>query len=43
MPIKTKGKCARWGNKGRKYCGKGAKKKAAKQMRAAYANGYKGK
>lgn len=47
MPIK---KCKsglmsgyKWGNSGKCYTGKGAKKKAGKQARAAYANGYKGK
>ena len=46
MPTKkctSKGKSgAKWGNKGKCYTGKGAKKKANKQARAAYANGYKG-
>lgn len=32
-----------WGGHGKIYRGKDAKKKAAKQGRAAYANGYKGK
>ena len=45
MPIKTcktkSGKKGyRWGNHGKCY---GAKEQAEKQMRAAYANGYKGK
>ena len=33
----------RWGNHGKVYAGPGAEKKAAKQGKAAYANGYKGK
>lgn len=32
-----------WGGHGKVYKGAGAKAKAAKQGRAAYANGYKGK
>lgn len=47
MPIKkckSGGKTGRkWGNHGKCYTGKGAKKKAGRQARAAYANGYKGK
>ena len=47
MPVhKTtkNGKTAyQWGKHGKKYTGKGAKKKAAKQGQAAYAHGYKGK
>lgn len=44
MPVKkVSSNCFQWGTSGKKYCGKGAKKKAAKQGRAAYANGYKGK
>lgn len=44
MPTKqVKKGCYRWGKKGKTYCGKGAKKKANKQGRAAYANGYRGK
>ena len=30
----------RWGKKGKVYSGKGAKAKAARQGRAAYAGGY---
>jgi len=33
----------RWGNKGKLYTGKGAKAKAGRQGRAAYANGYRGR
>ena len=45
MPIKKckmkNGKSGyRWGNSGKCY---GAKEQAVKQMKAAYANGYKGK
>jgi len=44
MPVKSVGGgCYKWGNSGKKYCGKGAKSKASAQGRAAYANGYKGK
>lgn len=47
MPVKrcTKGGKSgwKWGNSGTCYVGKGAKAKAEKQGRAAYANGYKGK
>ena len=44
MPIKKVGKnCYKWGKSGKKYCGAGAKSQAEKQMKAAYANGYKGK
>ena len=44
MPIKKVGKdCYKWGGKGKTYCGKGAKAKAAKQAKAAYANGYREK
>ena len=32
-----------WGGSGKVYHGKGAKASAAKQGRAAYANGYRGK
>lgn len=44
MPIQKVGaNCFRWGNSGKIYCGKGAQAKAAKQGKAAFANGYKGK
>ena len=47
MPVKSckkNGKTGKkWGNSGKCYTGKGAAKKAQKQARAAYANGYKGK
>ena len=43
-PCKYKGKTGKkWGNSGKCYTGKDAKKKATKQGKAAYANGYKGK
>ena len=47
MPLKkctSKGKKGwKWGNHGKCYTGKDAKRKATKQARAIYANGYKGK
>jgi len=43
MPVhKVKGGY-RWGSHGKIYKGKGAKQKAARQGRAAYVNGYRGK
>jgi len=43
MPVhKVKGGY-RWGSHGKLYRGKGAKAKAARQGRAAYASGYKGR
>ena len=40
----NKGKSGyKWGGKGKCYTGKGARKKAGKQGRAAHANGYKGR
>jgi len=43
MPVhKVKGGY-RWGKHGKIYRGKGAKAKAAKQGKAAYANGYRSK
>lgn len=47
MPIR-KGKDAKgtyyaWGKHGKRYRGRGARSKAAKQAKAAYAHGYKGK
>lgn len=43
MPVHKKDGGYQWGKSGKVYKGKGAKKKAEKQGRAAYANGYKGK
>lgn len=43
MPVKKVKGGYRWGSKGKIYRGKGAKGKAARQGRAAYAHGYKGK
>lgn len=45
MPVHSSGKkkgkrCYQWG-KQKRYCGKGAKKKAARQGRAIRASGYK--
>ena len=42
MPVKKVSGGYRWGSKGKLYKGKDAKKKAAKQGRAAYAHGYRG-
>lgn len=43
MPVhKSKGGY-KWGKSGKVYRGKNAKAKAARQGRAAYANGYRGK
>ncbi len=33
--------CYRWGSRGKVYCGQGARARAARQGRAAYANGYR--
>jgi len=44
MPVhRTKGGGYRWGKHGKIYYGKNARKKATRQGRAAYANGYRGK
>ena len=47
MPIKScteKGKSGKqWGNHGKCYTGKDAKKKAQTQAKAAYSSGYRGK
>jgi len=44
MPVRKVGKNAyKWGSKGKTYRGKGARAKAARQGRAAYAAGYRGK
>ena len=44
MPVhKTKSGGYKFGKSGKKYKGKGAKKKAQKQARAIYASGYMGK
>ena len=43
MPVhKTPGGGYQWCKSGKVYYGSGAKEKAEKQGRAAYANGYKG-
>lgn len=43
MPVhKVPGGGYQWGNHGKVYKGKDAKKKAARQGAAAYANGYSG-
>lgn len=39
MPVRKVGKgCYKYGSKGKTYCGKGARAKAAKQGRAIQAN-----
>ena len=43
MPIHKVADGYRWGNHGKVYRGKNGKKKAIKQMKAAFANGYRGK
>lgn len=44
MPVRKVAKGGyRWGGHGKVYRGKGAKKKALKQGRAAFAAGYRGK
>lgn len=43
MPVHRVKGGYRWGKHGKIYKGKGAKKKAAKQGRAVYAAGYRGK
>lgn len=43
MPVRKVKGGYRWGSRGKVYKGKGAKAKAARQGRAAYAHGYKGK
>ena len=44
MPVRrVGGSCYQWGTHGKTYCGVGAKAKAARQGRAAYAGGYRGK
>ncbi len=44
MPVhRVKGGGYRWGGHGKIYRGKGARARAARQGRAAYANGYRGK
>jgi uncharacterized protein len=43
MPVHKAGGGYQWGGHGKVYKGRGAKAKAAKQGRAAYANGYKGR
>jgi len=43
MPVKRVSGGYRWGSRGKVYKGKGARAKAARQGRAAYANGYRGR
>ncbi len=42
MPVRKVKGGYRWGKHGKIYRGRGAKKKARKQGKAAYANGYRG-
>jgi len=42
MPVRKVSGGYRWGGHGKVYKGKGARAKAAKQGRAAYAHGYRG-
>ena len=42
MPVRNVGGgCYQWGGHGKRYCGKGAAGKAARQGAAARANGYR--
>jgi guanosine-3',5'-bis(diphosphate) 3'-pyrophosphohydrolase len=44
MPVHSRGRgCYQWGHHGKIYCGPGARKKAERQGRAAYAHGYQGR
>ena len=43
MPVRKVKGGYRWGSHGKVYRGKGARAKAARQGRAAYASGYRGK
>ena len=44
MPSRKVSKnCYRWGHKGKKYCGKGAKAKSQRQGRAIYSSGWREK
>jgi len=43
MPVKRVSGGYRWGSRGKVYRGKGARKKATRQGRAAYASGYRGR
>jgi hypothetical protein len=43
MPVRKVKGGYKWGKKGKLYRGKGAKAKAARQGRAAHANGYRGR
>lgn len=43
MPVRKVRGGYRWGKHGKVYKGKGARSRAARQGRAAYANGYRGK
>lgn len=42
MPVRKVKGGYRWGKHGKIYRGKGAKARAARQGRAAYAHGYRG-
>jgi len=43
MPVHKVNGGYQWGKSGKVYRGKGAKARAARQGRAAYAHGYRGK
>lgn len=43
MPVHKKKGGYQWGQHGKVYRGKGAKKKALKQARAIFASGYRGR
>ena len=44
MPVHPRGRgCFQWGSHGHVYCGPGAYQKAARQGRAAYSHGYRGR
>jgi len=42
MPVRKTSAGYRWGGHGKVYKGKGARAKASRQGRAAYAHGYRG-
>ena len=44
MPVHSRGHgCYQWGHHGKVYCGPGARAKAERQGRAAFAGGYRGR
>lgn len=43
MPVHHRGRgCFQWGDHGKIYCGRGARQRAERQGRAAFASGYRG-